>query len=443
MRRRLSITKKNTPVFAIRDSPKAAKGWKNPFANSSMVRKQALRQAFDKQVLRVGVRPKTRTDNPMPKLFWVLLLWLGISACNSLSTDERIRPNATGREFELVVVTDSVLDRNDTLRSALQAVFARPFPGLPQREAWFKLNFLPQDKLDNYTKRHKSLLFLDTGRPDSEIRGLMDQIYGQEKMMRLRSDDDRVYLAAEDVWAKPQRVSFLFADSKEGLLGRLRRKDSALVALFHQNELENLRQVVYKTEEQEALAARIRRKHGLGLRVPINFKLAKSYSRPKNAQALDSLGLNELVWLRSETRETSNHILLYSQPYRSQAQLEQDSSIALRSQVGKQFIPGPKKGSYMWTETVDYLPESDIVDFNGMYAREIRGLWEVEGDFMGGPFLHYTILDEAHQRVIHLDGFVYAPGTNKKPFVARLEVILHTLTIAEEQETQTASGSGA
>jgi hypothetical protein len=227
------------------------------------------------------------------------------------------------------------------------------------------------------------------------------------------------------------------------LLGRLRRKDSALVALFHQNELENLRQVVYKTEEQEALAARIRRKHGLGLRVPINFKLAKSYSRPKNAQALDSLGLNELVWLRSETRETSNHILLYSQPYRSQAQLEQDSSIALRSQVGKQFIPGPKKGSYMWTETVDYLPESDIVDFNGMYAREIRGLWEVEGDFMGGPFLHYTILDEAHQRVIHLDGFVYAPGTNKKPFVARLEVILHTLTIAEEQETQTASGSGA
>ncbi len=40
---------------------------------------------------------------------------------------------------------------------------------------------------------------------------------------------------------------------------------------------------------------------------------------------------------------------------------------------------------------------------------ELRGFWDVENDFMGGPFVSYSTLDEATGRVLTIDGYVYSP----------------------------------
>ena len=358
------------------------------------------------------------------------LLW----GCDEGRNGGKTLPNASGREYELVVVTDSALLQNDTLKPSLRGVFGRPFPGIPQMESWFRLNFLQADNLNSYLKRHRNILLVDTGGVPGEIAGLMEQVFGKEKMQAARADTNLFFKTVQDVWARPQQVAFLFAPNKQTLIRKLRESDSTIIHNFHHNELEYLQRVIYKTKEQKGIQRQVQDVLGYSIRVPINYKMAKSLrpetAKGKEADKLRALGLDGFVWLRSETKETSNHILMYSQPYQSRAQLEEDSVIGLRSSVGKAFIPGPAEGSYMWTETEDYAPSSRAINFRERYALQTRGLWEVENDFMGGPFLHYTILDKAQDRVIHLDGFVFAAGTNKKPFMVRMEAILNTLRMA-------------
>ena len=53
---------------------------------------------------------------------------------------------------------------------------------------------------------------------------------------------------------------------------------------------------------------------------------------------------------------------------------------------------------------------------------------------MGGPFVSLTRLDEQHNRVIVAEGFVYAPETEKRNFIRRIEASLYTLRLPDELE---------
>jgi len=43
---------------------------------------------------------------------------------------------------------------------------------------------------------------------------------------------------------------------------------------------------------------------------------------------------------------------------------------------------------------------------------------------MGGPFISYTILNTETNELLHLDGFVHAPGKEKRDYIQQLEKIL-------------------
>jgi hypothetical protein len=64
-----------------------------------------------------------------------------------------------------------------------------------------------------------------------------------------------------------------------------------------------------------------------------------------------------------------------------------------------------------------------ITDFPGGYAVETRGLWKVENNYMGGPFINYTMIDKANNKVLTLDGYIYFPNQDKKSYLRQLEAI--------------------
>ena len=57
----------------------------------------------------------------------------------------------------------------------------------------------------------------------------------------------------------------------------------------------------------------------------------------------------------------------------------------------------------------------------------MRGLWQMEGDAMGGPFVSLSTVDSVNSRVIVAEAFVYAPGTNKRNLIRSAEAALYTL----------------
>ena len=78
-----------------------------------------------------------------------------------------------------------------------------------------------------------------------------------------------------------------------------------------------------------------------------------------------------------------------------------------------------------------FVDVEDIV-VKGEYAQEARGLWEMEGDMMGGPFVSHARVDRANGRVIVVEAFIYSPDKLKRNLMRQMEASLYTLRLPNE-----------
>jgi len=72
-------------------------------------------------------------------------------------------------------------------------------------------------------------------------------------------------------------------------------------------------------------------------------------------------------------------------------------------------------------------------DFPAGYAAEMRGMWRVENDFMGGPFLSYTFADSRTGDLVTIEGYYYEPNQKKRNQMLQLQAIAYSLKFTEEQ----------
>ena len=107
--------------------------------------------------------------------------------------------------------------------------------------------------------------------------------------------------------------------------------------------------------------------------------------------------------------------------------------LAKRDSVMKVNLPGERPGMYMKTDTLCSAVKPIVV--HNRYAMEARGLWYMENDCMGGPFVSHSRVDTETNRVVVVEGFVYAPEKMKRGLIRRLEGSLYTLQLPEEQFT--------
>jgi hypothetical protein len=142
------------------------------------------------------------------------------------------------------------------------------------------------------------------------------------------------------------------------------------------------------------------------------------------------------LWLRHKVvkgrQDIELGIMIYSADYQDTAQLNPKYIMNWRNLVTKQHIPGPSEGSYMITST-DFI--SPVIsypnDFPVDYVVEVRGLWMVENDFMGGPYINYTFVDQKNNRLISMDGYVYNPNEFKRNYLRQMESIFYTLKLTD------------
>lgn len=79
----------------------------------------------------------------------------------------------------------------------------------------------------------------------------------------------------------------------------------------------------------------------------------------------------------------------------------------------------------------EFVPKEREISMNGLYAKELRGLWFIKGDFMGGPYVNYTFVDEKRNQVICIDGYVFAPKFDKREFLRELEAFALSAKLVE------------
>ena len=174
---------------------------------------------------------------------------------------------------------------------------------------------------------------------------------------------------------------------------------------------------------------RTTRTHMTALERSISNKLVKDYQLSLVIPAGFNIAVKQknFVWIRREAQYFSQGIIIYFEDYVDTNQFNPDYILKLRNSTVEKYIPGPSDGSYMSTSVSVIEPTFERIDFNGQFAVETRGLWETKGDFMGGPFVSYTMIDEARNRVVTIEGYVYYPNKKKSILLHQVNAICHSI----------------
>lgn len=320
----------------------------------------------------------------------MLLFLLVLSACNAGPT----MTQATGLAYEVVVVVDQE-DWEGEVGKALRSDLASDVPGLPQSEPALKITYVQPKDFNGFLKFVRNIL---TVRIDPTVY-------------------TKVSMSAEsDPWAKNQTVLKLSAPDTDAILAYLNAHEHVLADFFVKEEINRAISQLEK-EYSTVVMDNLKNKMKLMLKAPSNMTYYKDTT--------------DFFWASNNASTGRTDLVVYTFPYTDVETFTVDYLVAKRDSVLKINLPGSFPNSYMTTEKraeITYEP----ITVNGSYCGVMRGLWRVEGDMMGGPFVSHIRLDEKNNRVVVAEGFVYAPETDKRNFIRRIEAALFTLRLPEE-----------
>lgn len=161
----------------------------------------------------------------------------------------------------------------------------------------------------------------------------------------------------------------------------------------------------------------LKEKHDVTLKVPEKFDYYKDTTN--------------FFWATNNAATGRMDIVVYTFPYTDINTFTPEYLVAKRDSVMKENMPGSFPGSYMATEARFGVGYSAMT-LHGKYCGEMRGLWKMQGDMMGGPFVSHVRLDESNNRIVVAEGFVFAPETDKRNYIKRMEASLYTLRLPGE-----------
>ena len=94
-------------------------------------------------------------------------------------------------------------------------------------------------------------------------------------------------------------------------------------------------------------------------------------------------------------------------------------------------VPGMFENTYMIISPI-IAPSVLYKKYGEHEFAELRGLWEVHNDYMGGPFVTHAFYTPDGQDMIMLQAFVYAPKYDKKNYLKQIESVLYSFEWKKE-----------
>lgn len=335
------------------------------------------------------------------------------SGCSSDFTKKlEAVPTAIGVPNQITVIADkSVWD--GPLGDSLRYYFSSAYPILPQPEPIFDLRHFTAEQVNSEPirrGRRTYLVFGNLSDQNSATAELIKTDLGASNVERAKRDLNYNTTIARDKWAKSQTIIYLFGNSGDELVNTIKENFSAIASRVNASDLPAIDASVYLGKENIKLINEVRNTFGVYLKVPGDYFLA--------------VNDDETIWMRKENEYLSSNIMIHKIPYTDKSQFSKKGIKEIRDKLGRKYISSEVEASFMRTNDVDLPMLAEVVDLNGNYAMEARGIWDIVNDYMGGPFISYLILSPDSKELILIDGFVHAPGKKKRKFMQHLEYIL-------------------
>ncbi len=347
------------------------------------------------------------------------LLLLFNFSCEDITkeSEKAYLPKARGKAGVILIVMDTA-KYNAELGLALRKILAEPILGLPQPEPYFTIKNINPLKFNSLLKAAKNLIFVTTLDGGSRQNQSQLKHFTNESLNKIKNDPSLYMFKKKDDFAKGQAILHLFGKDDESLKEKI--IENGLKIRNHFMQIENKRLVnrIFKSEEKGVKKILIE-EHDFSLRIPFGFELAKNEK--------------DFVWIRQMDKEIEKNIFAYYRPFTSQEPF--NDPLEYRESITTEYMRDSQKPDIFMT--LQQVPSTTReVTFHGKYAKQTRGLWKLSDISGGGSFISYVFVDESQKRIYYLEGYVYAPGKDKREPMREVELILSTFKSGEALESK-------
>ncbi len=314
------------------------------------------------------------TRFPLLSLLIVILL----TGCNG-GKGKRL-PSSTGQPYEVVLEGDTA--------NIVSEILTEDVPALPQSEPLCNVISVKRGKAKGSYSTVRTRIVVDI---DKRHEAFSAKTY-------------------KDANATPQLVIRIRAKSAEQLRAMLYDKDGQpngnaqkLRTLIDQSELQHLASTIKQNPEKQR---EVKRMFGIDMKIPLSMDASKKGKRFLWLSNNANTGMQNILVFRvkDDERRTKNK---ERRGKRKEGRGKNDTFASLQQQVDsilQKNMPGETDSMYM---TIPHIAE--------------RGLWQMKGDAMGGPYVMRTKGD------IAVIAFVYAPEKKKRNLTKQLEAVLTTI----------------
>ena len=313
---------------------------------------------------------------------------LTIASCSEDKRKKALLPNISGKAGEVIVVIDKGLWEG-AVGTVLRDTLTADCPFLPQREPLYNLVDVAPSGFNNMFQIHRNIILVNI---DSKVT---------EPGIVIR----------KDVWAAPQCVININANDAETAVTLIKENSPKLITTLEQAERDRVIANAKRYEER-ALAPATAEVIGGSPHYPSGYQLKMKTS--------------DFVWITYAPQGTQQSILAFKYPVvEGEDMMSRTSLIDNIKAMLQKNVPGMFENTYMTIAPV-IDPSVKYLNYKGHAFAEIRGLWDVHNDYMGGPFVAHAFYSQDGKDMIVLLAFVYAPKYDKRQYLRQVESVLYS-----------------
>ena len=304
----------------------------------------------------------------------ICLLLLFLASCSTGGRNGKL-PKSTGMPYEVVLEgdTDSIVTK----------MLTEDVTGLPQPEPLCRLIQVKKGKTRGNYLLVRTRIVVNIGERDFSVT--------------LRHDEN----------AAPQNIIRITAQSAQQLQERL--NGEKLRHIVDEVELKNLADIISgnPSKQNGEMQDEIKKMFGIDMKIPAAMnasKKAKDFIWISNNA---SSGMQNLLVMKvkSEERRAGKGKVKSEERRMKNSNAFHVNDKALIDSILRTNMPGETDSMYM---VIPHLSE--------------RGLWEMKGEAMGGPY----VMRRIHNN-LYIIAFVYAPEMKKKILIKQLEAAISTI----------------
>lgn len=329
----------------------------------------------------------------MKKILFFLAALAAICSCKD--SGKALLPNVSGKAGEIVVVIDKS-DWEGALGDEVRGLLASDCPYLAQQEPLYSLVNVTPSAFADLFRVHRNIMILNVN-PQIDSAGIIYK---------------------HDVWAKTQCVIQISGKDSEAAIDILKNKKDNILNSFEQAERDRVigNSILY---EERSVSNKVREVFGGSPHIPIGYKLRKIS--------------DDFAWIEDNKQYSTQGVFVYRYPVDSENPLAEENILEKRNATLKENVPGMLNNS--WMITSEGFPITlKYIKYRNRQIAEMRGYWEVQNDFMGGPFVSHSFYSEDGNYIYVLEAWVYAPKYDKRQYLRQTESILYSWEWNKKEE---------